>query len=334
MVSKISMMLGGRQPIQDLIRQAKDAEAAGLHSVWSGDGGGDVFGLLTPFAMTTSTIGLGSSLALWHRPPVVTAGATAQLARLSSDRLILGLGPGPRDRNEDWWGIPWDRPIGRMREYITIIRAVLEHRGRYAFHGKHFRIENYAMAAQRPDKRVPIWLGTVGVQMNELAGEIADGVLFDVCLGPRYIRDVAIPAIERGLRKAGRKREEFEIAAGIPCWVNDDLPTALRGVKRSVVSHLEQPYFYPVWAGDGYEAEARESKRRLDAGDREGALDAISDEMADYVGIAGNADRARARAREWLGIVDSVKMLPPAFLVTSPEVIDNRDQIIKAFAGF
>ncbi len=244
---------------------------------------------------------------------------------------MLGLGAGPKDWNENWWGINFDKPIGRMSEYVQILRGILsEPRGSYSFAGKHFQIRDYQLR-QQVSSVPPIYLGTVGRQMNRLAGRIADGVLFDVCLPPLYLREAAIPAIDEGLAVSGRSRADFTLGAMIPIGIDNDRKTALRAVKRSIASHLENAYFYPVWAASGFEQEARAAQAKLKARDRAGALDAISDDFARLVGIAGTADDVRRQTAEWLALVDEVDFLTSPFLATDDEVTANQQRILETF---
>ncbi|MCS6802396.1 MAG: LLM class flavin-dependent oxidoreductase [Chloroflexota bacterium] len=331
--SRLGLMLSGRQPIDELIASARAAEAAGFHSVWSGDGGGDVFSLLTAYALATQRIRLGAGVAVWHRPPIVAAQAAGQLSRISGGRFILGLGAGPRDWNEDWWGISFDRPITRMKEYVEIVRGALSlQHGVLNYAGKVFQVRNYRRRVAAPVVP-PIYLGTVGPQMNRLAGQVADGVLFDVCLPPSYLTAVAIPAVDAGLARAGRTREQVCLAAMVPAAVSADRRAARRFVKRAIAGHLENDYFYPVWRAAGFEAEALAAREKLRARDIEGALDAISDDFAATVGICGTPDEARQQAARWLALLDIVVLLAPPFGAADDEVAGNRRALIDTFGA-
>lgn len=331
--SRLGLMLSGRQPIEELIASARAAEAAGFHSVWSGDGGGDVFSLLTAYALNTTRILLGSGVAVWHRPPIVAAQAAAQLSRVSNGRFLFGIGAGPRDWNEEWWGISFERPIARMSEYVAIVRGALTlERGAFQHDGTIFRVRNYRRRLASPVVP-PIYLGTVGPQMNRLAGKVADGVLFDVCLPPSYLTSVAIPAVETGLATAGRRRDQIRLSAMVPAAVATNPRDARRVVKRSIVGHLENEYFYPVWRAAGFEAEALAARERLRERDVAGALDAISDEFAATIGICGAPDEARRHAAAWLDLVDTVVLLTPPFGATDDEVAVNRQALIETFGA-
>src|SRR5262249_28159775 len=155
----------------------------------------------TAYALHTKRIRLGAGVAVWHRPPVVTAVASAQLTELSGNRFLLGLGSGPPQWNANLWGIPFERPIGRMREYIAATKGGSGSRPgrRFLRESERFQVRNCVRPGGRPLEVLrEIWLGTVGPQMNRLAGEACDGVLFDLYLSPRYLRDVAMKSIEAG----------------------------------------------------------------------------------------------------------------------------------------
>jgi alkanesulfonate monooxygenase SsuD/methylene tetrahydromethanopterin reductase-like flavin-dependent oxidoreductase (luciferase family) len=302
-------MMAGR-PLRDLVETAKRADDAGLHSLWNGDGG-DAFGPLTAYALATSRIRLGTGVAVWHRPPVITANAALQLASVAEGRFTLGLGAGPKQWNEDWWGISFAKPVGRMREYVEVVRGVFgSGPGRpFSFDGAHFQVRAY----QRSSRHVPppIVLGVVGAQMSRLAGALADGALFDVLLSRRYLRDCAIPAVEAGLSRSGRERSAITLGAMVCCVADPDERTALQGVKWGLLGHLVAEYFYPVWGDDGFEAETRRARARLGAGDAAGAVAELSDDFARAVAIVGTPDACRHQLREWLDLVDFVALWAP-----------------------
>ncbi|MCS7002993.1 MAG: LLM class flavin-dependent oxidoreductase [Dehalococcoidia bacterium] len=306
----IGVMMGG-PTLRHGIEIAKKADAAGFHSVWSGDGG-DPFSSLTTYALNTTEVRVGTGVAVWHRPPVIAANAALQLAANSDGRFLFGLGAGPKQWNEDWWGIPFDAPIGRMKEYIEVIRGVF-HSGPdapFSYEGKRFQVRNYRRSSRHTPP--PILIGTVGEQMNRLAGRIADGVIHDVLLPPAYLREVAIPAVEAGLRAAGRARADFLMTAMVACIVDPDETVAKRAMKFGLQGHLQAEYFYPVWGRGGFEPEARRAQHKLlIERDPVGAADAISDDLAAAVGIVGTPDQCRRQLAAMLEYLDVVILWSP-----------------------
>lgn len=332
-------MVNGQQPMALRIAAARDAEAAGFGSVWTADGAGDVLITLTAFALATRRIRLGSGVLVWNRPPVITAIAAGQLAELTEGRFILGLGAGPREWNEQWWGIPFDRPIGRMREYVEVIRGALAASPNepYSYHGRHFQIEGLVRAFQRTGRSLPavppIWLGTTGPQMTRLAGQIADGVLLNPALSARYLATVAVPALLAGAQRAGRDRRALTIGALVSCVVDPDERTALRRVKATILAQITRDYFLRAWQDDGFGADIARAQASWHRGDIAGAFDAISDEFAATVCVAGTADRCRQRVAALLEIVDWVVLVVPTFLTDEATWQANCRALFETFGS-
>src|SRR4051812_34934279 len=116
---QLAAVVSALRPDQAAGRSAsQDAEDAGFHSVWSWDTHQDVFSALASHAVGTRRVELGTGIAVWHRPPVALLNAVDTLDQISGGRAILGLGASPRERNENWYGVSFERPIARMAEYI------------------------------------------------------------------------------------------------------------------------------------------------------------------------------------------------------------------------
>ncbi len=332
-------MVNGQQPMALRVAAARAVEAAGFGSVWTADGAGDVLITLTAFALETNRIRIGSGVLVWIRPQALAAIAAGQLAALTEGRFILGIGAGPREWNERWWGIPYDRPVGRMREYVEVIRGALAASPNepYSYHGTHYRIDGFVRAFQRTGRPLasvpPIWLGTTGPQMTRLAGRLADGVLLNPALSARYLATVAVPALRDGLRAAGRDRTAFTVGALFSCVVDPDERAALRRVKATILAQIGRDYFVRAWQADGFAEEVALAQQRWQSGDVAGALDAISDEFAATVCIAGDADHCRRRVAELLEIVDHAVLVVPTFLTDDATWLDNCQAVVAAFAG-
>src|SRR2546422_3897812 len=101
-----------------------------------------------------------------------------------------------------------------MREYLMIVRSILAGKNT-SLNGEIFRVKNFRLMIPPPDPPIPIYLAAVGPQMNELGGEIADGVL-GYFNSLEYLKNVTIPAVERGAKRAGRSLDAIEIGCGLP----------------------------------------------------------------------------------------------------------------------
>ena len=117
-------MTGDQVSIADMVRFGRLAEDAGLGGVWTAEAWRDSLVPLAGVAAATSRIPLGTDVCQWTRTPVTMELAAADLDELSGGRFTLGLGTGPAEWNENWHGIPYERPLVRMREYVEAIRLL------------------------------------------------------------------------------------------------------------------------------------------------------------------------------------------------------------------
>lgn len=309
------------------------AEDAGFHSVWTWDTHQDVFSALTSQAVGTSRIALGTGIAVWHRPPVALLNAVDTLDNISGGRAILGLGSSPKERNENWYGLSFERPIARMAEYILLFRELwsssperpVNHEGAF------YRVRNFHRLHQPGRESVPVYIGTVGVQMNRLAGALADGVLYDVALSRRYLTDVATPAVLAGAKRQGRDLAGFTFAGVVNTSVDPDRSYAYRRAKRTIIWYSQIDYFVTAWEADGYRAVAEAVADAFRSGDIERCYELIPDEMVDSMSIAGTPDECRKKLRLYDGLLDVVQLAGTSHLTDADEFADHNRLIVETF---
>jgi alkanesulfonate monooxygenase SsuD/methylene tetrahydromethanopterin reductase-like flavin-dependent oxidoreductase (luciferase family) len=204
---------------------------------------------------------------------------------------------------ERWHGLPWDHPVGRMREYITLVRRLLD--GERVKHDGLYKL-NGAQLATPPNGRAPIFLGALNRRMLELAGEIGDGVILNFPT-LSYARS-AIGHIETGIRKAGRQRADVNITAFIRTTVTDD-PTAVTPRYRSeLLTYVLAPVYRKVFSADGYAPVCDAANDAWAAGDRPAASAAVTDAMIHDHSVIGTAEDCARRFQEFreLGIDNAV----------------------------
>ncbi|MFP6661910.1 MAG: TIGR03617 family F420-dependent LLM class oxidoreductase, partial [Myxococcota bacterium] len=197
---------------------AKRLEAAGVDAVYSFEGPHDPFFPLLLAAGETERVDLGTAIAIaFARNPMLCANIGNDLQQLTRGRFILGLGSQIKPHIEKRFSQPWSRPAARMREFVLAIQAIwrcwnegepLEFRGEFY---THTLMTPMFTPTNNPHGAPPVVLAAVGPKMTEVAGEVADGMLVHSFTTGRYLRDVTIPAIERGLAKSGRKRSDFQV---------------------------------------------------------------------------------------------------------------------------
>ena len=198
----------------------------------------DMFMGLMLASQHSSRMKLGSFIAEpYTMHPALIAAAIATLHEASDGRAILGLGTGGANFKEI--GVERARPLSAMREAIQIIRPLLSGET-VNFRGKVFVAERSRLQFQAPPG-IPIVLATRGNQMLELGGEIADAVMIATYATPEGVRH-ALAQVERGIRKAGRRKEDVDIICRVDACVWDDSRTARDAVKPMIAGFLMASY--------------------------------------------------------------------------------------------
>ncbi len=257
-------------------------EELGVGCAWltSSGGGGEAVTVLAGAAAVTDEIRLGTSIVqTWSRHPVALAQQVQVLDSLAPGRFRLGVGPSHRAGMISSFGADFRAPIGHLREYIHILRALM-HAGAVEFEGRWYS----ANASIPAPMDVPIMASALRPGAFETCGELADGAISWVC--PHfYLRDTAVPAMQRGAESAGR--ETPPLIAHAPVCVTEDLEAARNGVRARLGYFPSIPFYANMFAEAGF------------AGTPESGW---TDEMLDEVLIAGDeaavADRIRT-VFEW-----------------------------------
>jgi F420-dependent oxidoreductase-like protein len=291
--------------LDEQVELARLADELGLDSVWISEAWGqDAVSVLGLLAARTERVALGSGLLqIPARQPAATAMAAATLDVLSHGRFRLGLGVSGPQVSEGWYGVPFERPVRRTREYVEIVRRALA-REPLEHDGEEWQLplrdggsglgKALKLLAKPVQERIPVYLGAIGPRAVEQVGEIADGWL-PFQFNPQE-PDVLLDPLRRGLERAGRDIDEIDIAPVVPVTVNEDLGTARDAVRPWLAFYLgamgaPQKNFYVELADRyGHGDAARECQRRMLSGDRAGAAEAITDELVDTACIATTPD--------------------------------------------
>jgi F420-dependent oxidoreductase-like protein len=263
------------------VELARSAERLGYDSIWVTHGlGRDSFLVLAAYGAATSRIGLGNGVVpIYPRHPVAMAQAALTLNEMTAHRFRLGIGVSHAASMEDMLGLRVVEPLAAMREYVAVLRGALGEGS--DFSGRHYQAR-WAMAVPRRPPAPPIYLAALSMKMLELAGEIADGVILWLC-PPEYVRTVAVPAIERGRRRANQTLAGFEIVSAVPLAVTDDRGTALAAFRAELARYASLPFYRAMLQAAGLRAEVA-------AFDREGVVPIA---MAEALGGLGSPEAAR-----------------------------------------
>jgi probable F420-dependent oxidoreductase len=321
----------------DAVATAQRAEEDGFDGVWCAETGHDPFLPLVLAAEHTERIELGTGIAVaFARNPMSTAVLANDLHAFSQGRFMLGLGSQIKPHIEKRYSMPWSHPAARMREFIMAMRAIWAawHDGsKLAFRGDfytHTLMTPMFSPGPNPYGSPKVFLAAVGERMTEVAGEVADGLLAHGFTTARYMRDVTLPALERGLAKAGRSREGFEISYPAMMVTGADeaeMQAATQAVKAQLAFYASTPAYRPVLDVHGWGDLFPELNRRSKRGEWVEMADLIPDDMLDAFAVTGDLEEIPAKVVERYGdMVTRVSFYAPYRL--------ERDRIRQLLEGF
>ncbi|MDJ0788169.1 MAG: LLM class F420-dependent oxidoreductase [Myxococcota bacterium] len=290
---------------------AKRAEAQGYDGVVTAEMSSDPFLPLLLAAEHTERIELMTSIAVaFSRNPMILANLGNDLQAYSKGRFILGIGSQIKPHITKRFSMPWSSPAARMREYIQAMRAIwacwyegekLDFRGDFYTHTLMTPMFTPTNNAYGPPKVV---LAAVGPKMTEVAGEVADGLLVHAFTTPRYLKEVTIPAVERGLAKAGRDRKDFEFCypAFVVTGADEKAWEASRtGITRQLAFYGSTPAYRGVLETHGW----GELQSELNALSKQGQWvemgERITDEILEEFAIVDEPRKVPGRLAERFG---------------------------------
>ena len=289
--------------LHDAVSSAKDAEAAGYSGAWTAETSHDPFLPLLLAAEHTKKIELGTSIAVaFARSPMTLANTAWDLQAYSQGRFILGLGSQIQPHITKRFSMPWSKPAARMREMVLAIRAIwdcwlngtkLDFRGEFYTHTLMTPFFTPAASDISAFGTPKIFLAGVGELMTEVAGEVCDGFICHGFTTEKYLREVTIPALERGRAKAGKTMDGFEIVG--PSFVvtgNDEseLAKAAAGTRQQIAFYGSTPAYRPVLDLHGW----GDLQDRLNTLSKQGKWvemgDLIDDEILNTFAVVGEPE--------------------------------------------
>ena len=244
--ARVALYLQDAHRISEGMEFSQYAEAKGFEAVWQAESRlvREATVPMAAFASVTKTLKVGSGVVdCWSRNPARLAATFSTLDDLAPGRVILGIGA--------WWdplaqkvGISRAKPLRAMREIVTSVRALLNNET-VTFNGEFVHLDgvelDYVYQDRRP-KDVPIYIGATGMQMMELTGEIADGVVLNYLVSPEY-NQKAMEALTIGANRVGRSVDTIDRPQLVVCSVHEDRKTALDMARQMVTQYLgQQPH--------------------------------------------------------------------------------------------
>ncbi len=294
-MARLGVAFSGGPTASEIVDCVKLAESLGYESAWVAEGhGGDQFAVLGACATATSNIQLGTSItSVFVRTVPTIAMAAATIDELSGGRFILGLGSSHKVQVEPEHGVPYGKPLTRVREATEIIRALIRD-GNVHYEGETVRIESFDLWFEPRRPEIPIYIAAVFPKMTALCGEIADGIILTrstLKTGPEVAEQIAA-----GAARAGRDASQVTITSLLPTAVADTRAEALDLMRPGLALYAGFfPRYNRLVAEHGFAEEAAAVAEAWSRGDRAAAERAVSDEMVDATSIAGTPADCRER---------------------------------------
>ncbi|MDE0117961.1 MAG: LLM class flavin-dependent oxidoreductase [bacterium] len=302
----VALYLQDAHSVAEAIEYVRYAEQKGFDAVWQADSRlvREATVPMAAFAASTDTIKVGSGvLDMWTRNPARLAATFSTLDDLAPGRILCGLGA--------WWdplagkvGVDRRRPLGAMREVVTVVRALLADEN-VTFDGDYVHLEDveldYVHQPRRP-KDVPIYIGATGMKMMALTGEIADGVVLNYLVSPDYNRR-AMDALAEGAARANRTVDDLDRPQLVVCSLAEDRAEALDAARLLVTQYLgQQPH---IMAASGVPDSLLDQVNAVltwpaTMEQVEAASKLVPDDIVQMLCAAGTAEECRAKVDEYV----------------------------------
>lgn len=312
---------------------AKEADKLGYAVCWAAEAyGSDAATVLSWVAAQTERIDVGSAIfQIPARQPAMTAMTAATLDSLSGGRFRLGLGVSGPQVSEGWYGVKFDKPLARTREYVEIVRKAMT-RERLSYEGEHWTLplpggpgKPIKLTVHPQREHIPLYIAAIGPKNLEQTGEIADGALL-IFPAAEHLEETALRHLRAGREKAGKTMEGFDVVPTVPLALGedgDDAIGALADMFRPYTAlyvggmgSRKQNFYNQLAQRMGYEKEAAEIQDKYLSGDKEGAAAAVPRSLIDSTTLLGSVDRIADRMRAYAEAgVTTLTLAPAGFTV-------------------
>ncbi|NQZ95829.1 MAG: LLM class F420-dependent oxidoreductase [Myxococcales bacterium] len=319
------LLIGG---LAEASARARALEADGYDGIVSAEVSNDPFLPLALAAEQTERVELMTSIAVaFARNPMILANTSHDLNLVSKGRFILGIGSQIRPHITKRFSMPWSQPAARMREFILAMRAIWDcwYRGEpLAFRGDFYThtlmTPNFTpQDATYGEPRV--FLAAVGPRMTEVAGEVADGMIAHGFTTERYLREVSLPALEKGLARSARSRSDFEISCPVFVVTGADEESFTKSremVGRQISFYGSTPAYRPVLELCGRGELQTELNHLSKQGRWDDMATLIDDDLVEEFAVVGRPEEVPELIRKRFG--DLIDRMMCTFQLGDPEL--------------
>jgi len=291
--------------------RAQQLERMGVDGAFSFENSHDLF-LPLAAAAPVCDLDLYTNVAIaFPRSPMHLAHTAWDLQQLSGGHFRLGLGSQVRAHVEKRYGSRWGKPVAQMREWVLATKAILDHWQEgtpLRFEGEYTRHTLMTPAfnpGPNPHGAPPVLVGALGPKMNEMAAEVADGILVMPFNSGQHMAERTVPAIERGLASAGRTWDDIDITVEVIVGVGrtDEELQAAKGVSALLGFYGSTPAYRPVLDVHGWGDLQPDLNRLSKQGDWAAMAMLIDDEVLQTLAVHGTptacADEIVRRYGAW-----------------------------------
>jgi len=313
---------------------ARQLEEMGFDGLTTPETGHDPFLPLAIAAEHTSRVNLGTNVAIaFPRTPMVVAQMAWDLQQWSAGRFNIGLGTQVKGHNERRYSAPWPSPPGpRMREYILCLKAILNTFKNPTqpdyFSGEHYQFTLMPPffnpgPIEHPD--IPIYISALNPYMARLAGELCDGLRLHPLATLGYTKEVVLPAIDAGAKKAGRKGSDIDLV-GSPFIITGKDESEVEAnktmMKQQIAFYASTRTYHRVLEFHGWGDVGMELHRMSVEGKWGEMLNVVTDELLEEFAVIATYDKLIPKLKERWGDV-----LTTTFLGLSPTMQQDRDLV-------
>ncbi len=296
----------------------KHAEALGYDSVWTSEAyGSDAITPATWILANTSRIRVGTAIMqMPARTPAMAAMTAMTLAQLSNERFMVGLGASGPQVVEGWHGVPYGKPVSRLKEYVEIMKQIFAREDKLTYEGKVYQLPYKGPGSTglgKPLKSIlhcgediPIYAAVITPNGVKAAAQTCDG-FFPIWMDPDQYSVFKEP-LEAGFAAAGNGKTlaDFDVAPFVNVVVGDDVEACMQPIRGNMALYIggmgaRDKNFYNDYAKRlGFEEEALKIQDLFLAGRKDEAMAAVPAELIDACHLVGPADRIRDRAQRWV----------------------------------
>lgn len=301
---------------------ARAAEELGFAGLVTSETKHDAFLPLAVAGSVTQRLQLLTSVAIaFSRSPMEMAQTAWDLQELSGGRLILGLGTQVRAHITRRFGMPWGRPVARLREYILALRAIwdaFQNDTPLDFEGEFYRhtlLTPFFNPGPIEHPEIPVYIAGVGERLSRLAGELCDGFHVHPFHSPEYVRRVVKPGIAAGAREAGRSPEEVHLATSVFVITGEsrqEIEAQREAMRAQAAFYASTPTYRPVLEVHGWEMAGERLSELARRKRWEEMPRLITDEMLSAFAVEAPPDELGEALRErYEGLMERISLYMP-----------------------